>query len=103
MLRGEPTLEAALPRTLYIFSCIAVLFFMDDSHFEHEAVRELRLNRPPVNALSPDLLQDVTGGNTDYKAILVYDVRQGDFMTAIPLIPAAQYGQRRQVLQIRRT
>jgi Delta3-Delta2-enoyl-CoA isomerase len=44
------------PRTPCIFSCIAVYSLWMILTFEHGAVRELRLNRPPVNALSPELI-----------------------------------------------
>src|SRR5512146_1420142 len=59
--------------------------------FEHGAIRELRLNRPPVNALSPGLisalLQALEAASQDGKRALVMSGQPGMFSAGLD-IPA---------------
>jgi len=60
--------------------------------FEHGAIRELQLNRPPVNALSPELiaavLQAVKAAPRDGKRALVLSGSPGMFSAGldVPLL-----------------
>ncbi len=59
--------------------------------FEHDAIRELRLNRPPVNALSPELiaalLQALEAAPQDGKRAIVLSGQPGMFSAGLD-VPA---------------
>jgi 3,2-trans-enoyl-CoA isomerase len=61
--------------------------------FEHGAVRELRLNRPPVNALAPELiaalLHSVQKAPREGKRALVLSGSPGMFSAGLD-VPSAQ-------------